>query len=121
MDEPNEEWHEEIDQMVFRGCFFMKEIFFFHKEAKTLITTDFIQSIHPYHNLFERLMGRIGGIYNNPSPPRDLRLMMRLDRQTTKQSVERVKKWNFDKIIVAHGQLITQNAQFVFNKAFDWI
>ena len=121
LDEPNEEWHEEIDQMVFRGCFFMKEIFFFHKETKTLIATDFIQSIHPYHNLFERLMGRIGGIYNNPSPPRDLRLMMRLDRQTTKQSVERVKKWNFDKIIVAHGQLITQNAQFVFNKAFDWI
>ena len=121
LDEPNEEWHEEIDQMVFRGCFFMKEIFFFHKETKTLIATDFIQSIHPYHNLFERLMGRIGGIYNNPSPPRDLRLMMRLDRQTTKQSVERVKQWNFDKIIIAHGQLITRDAKIVFNKAFNWI
>jgi len=121
LDEPNEEWQEEIDQMVFRGCFFMKEVFFFHKETKTLIITDFIQSIHPYHNLFERMMGRIGGIYNNPSPPRDLRLMMRLDRQTTKQSVERVKQWHFDKIIIAHGQLITRDARIVFNKAFDWI
>jgi hypothetical protein len=26
-----------------------------------------------------------------------------------------------DKNIIAHGQLITQDAQFIFNKAFDWI
>ena len=66
-------------------------------------------------------MGRIGGIYANPSPPRDLRLMMRLDRQTVRQSVKRVKHWKFDKIIIAHGQLITQDAQVAFEKAFDWI
>ena len=120
-DKPNREWSEEIDQMVFRGCFFMKEVFFFHKKTKTLIITDFIQSIHSYQNFFERTMGRVGGVFENPSPPRDLRLMMRLDRQTARQSVKRVKKWNFDKIIIAHGQLITQDAQFVFNNAFDWI
>ena len=99
----------------------MKEFFFFHKETKTLIITDFIQSIHSYHNLFERIIGRIGGIFDNPSPPRDLRLMMRLDRLNTKQSVKRVNQWKFNKIIIAHGQLITQDAQFVFQKAFDWI
>ena len=74
-----------------------------------------------YHNLFERVMGSVGGIYDNPSTPRDLRLMMLLDRQTVRQSVERVKQWKFDKIIIAHGRLITQDAQFVFNKAFNWI
>jgi hypothetical protein len=120
-DDSNEDWREEIDQMVFRGCFFMKEIFFFHKETKTLIITDFIQSIHSYHNLFERVVGRVGGIYDNPSTPRDLRLMMRLDRQTVRQSIKRVKQWKFDKIIIAHGQLITRDAQVVFNKAFEWI
>jgi hypothetical protein len=121
LDDPNEAWSEEIDQMVFRGCSFMKEVFFFHKETKTLIITDFMQSIHSYHTLFERMMGRVGGIYDNPSTPRDLRLMMRLDRLTVRQSVKRVKQWNFDKIIIAHGMLITQDAQFVFNKAFDSI
>ena len=99
----------------------MEEVFFFHKETKTLIITDFIQSIHSYHNLFERIMGRVGGIFENPSPPRDLRLLMRLDRQTARNSINRVKQWDFEKIIIAHGQLITKNAQSVFNKAFDWI
>ena len=66
----------------------MKEVFFFHKETKTLIITDFIQGIHSYHNLFKRIMGHVGGIFDNPSPPRDLRLMMRLDRQTFRQSVK---------------------------------
>ena len=120
-DKPDQEWSEEIDQMVFKGCFLMEEVFFFHKETKTLIITDFIQSIHSYHNLFERIMGRVGGIFENPSPPRDLRLLMRLDRQTARNSINRVKQWDFEKIIIAHGQLITKNAQSVFNKAFDWI
>ena len=66
-------------------------------------------------------MGRVGGIFDNPSPPRDLRLMIRFERKTARQSVIRVKKWKFDKIIIAHGQLITQDAQFVFKNAFDWI
>ena len=120
-DKPDQEWSEEIDQMVFKGCFLIEEVFFFHKETKTLIITDFIQSIHSYHNLFERIMGRVGGIFENPSPPRDLRLLMRLDRQTARNSINRVKQWDFEKIIIAHGQLITKNAQSVFNKAFDWI
>ena len=64
---------------------------------------------------------RVGGIFENPSPPRDLRLLMRLDRQTVRNSIKRVKQWEFEKIIIAHGQLITKNAQHVFNKAFDWI
>ena len=33
-DKPDQEWSEEIDQMVFRGCFFMEEVFFFTKKLK---------------------------------------------------------------------------------------
>ena len=46
---------------------------------------------------------------------------MRLDQQTARKSIKRVKQLEFDKIIIAHGQLITKNAQYVFNKAFDCI
>ena len=46
---------------------------------------------------------------------------MRLDRKTARNSINRIKQWEFDKIIIAHGKLITKNAQYVFNKAYDWI
>ncbi len=117
-DHPNNEWKDELDQMIFKGCAFMEEVFFFHKSTKTLIVTDFIQSMHAYHNFFERIIGRIGGVYNNPSPPRDLRLMLYLDRKNTRKSIQRINQWNFDKIIIAHGKLITQNAKEIFNNAF---
>ena len=117
-DHPNNEWKDELDQMIFKGCAFMEEVFFFHKSTKTLIVTDFIQSMHAYHNFFERIIGRIGGVYNNPSPPRDLRLMFYLDRKNTRKSIQRINQWNFDKIIIAHGKLITQNAKEIFNNAF---
>ena len=117
-DKPDQEWSEEIDQMVFRGCFFMEEVFFFHKSTKTLLVTDFIQSMHEHHNFIERFVGRIGGVYNNPSPPRDLRLMFYLDKKNTRTSIQRVNQWDFDKIIIAHGKLITKNAKEIFNSAF---
>ena len=117
-DHPQNEWKDELDQMIFKGCAFMEEVFFFHKSTKTLIVTDFIQSMHAYHNFFERIIGRIGGVYNNPSPPRDLRLMFYLDRKNTRKSLQRISQWNFDKIIIAHGKLITQNAKEIFNNAF---
>ncbi len=117
-DQPSKEWSDELDQMIFKGCAFMEEVFFFHKASKTLIVTDFIQSMHPHHNFFERIIGRIGGVYNNPSPPRDLRFMFYLDRKNTRQSIQRVNQWNYDKIIIAHGKLITKNAKEVFNNAF---
>ena len=117
-DQPSKEWIDEIDQMIFKGCAFMEEVFFFHKISKTLIITAFKQSIHVHHNFFERIIGRIGGIYNNPSPPRDLRLMFYLDRKNTRQSIQRVNQWDFDKIIISHGKLITKNAKEVFNNAF---
>ena len=44
-----------------------------------------------------------------------------LQFETARNSINRVKQWEFEKIIIAHGQLITKNAQYVFNKAFDWI
>ena len=118
-DQPHKEWANEIDQMIFKGCSFMEEVFFFHKESKTLIITDFIQSMHEHHNFFERIAGRIGGIYNNPSPPRDLRVMFYLDRKNTRQSIQRVNQWDFDTIIISHGKLITNNAKEVFNNAFQ--
>ena len=117
-DQPCKEWSDEIDQMIFKGCAFMEEVFFFHKSSKTLIVTDFIQSMHPHHNFFERIVGRIGGIYNNPSPPMDLRFMFYLDQKKTRQSIQRVNQWDFDKIIIAHGELITKNAKKIFNNAF---
>ena len=117
-DQPNKEWSDELDQMIFNGCAFMKEVFFFHKSSKTLIVTDFMQSMHVHHNFFERIVGRIGGVYNNPSPPRDLRLMFYLDRKKTRQSIKRVNEWDFDKIILSHGKLITKNAKEVFHNAF---
>ena len=121
-DQPSKEWSDELDQMIFKGCAFMEEVFFFHKASKTLIVTDFIQSMHAHHNFFERNVGRIGGVYNNPSPPRDLRFMFYLDRKKTKQSIQRVNQWDFDKIIIAHGKLITKNAKEerrVFDRYFD--
>ena len=41
------------------------------------------------------------------------------DRKKTRQSIQRVNQWDFDKIIISHGKLITKNAKEVFSNAFQ--
>ena len=103
-DQPSKEWSDEVDQMIFNGCAFLKEVFFFHKSSKSLIVSDFLLSMHVHHNFIERILGRIGCVFNYPSPPRDLRLMFYLDLKKTRQSIKRVNEWDFDKIILSHGK-----------------
>ncbi len=45
-DLPENEWVEEINQLIFYGSTVMDEVVFFHKNSKTLILTDLIENVH---------------------------------------------------------------------------
>ena len=67
-DSPEKEWSSEVDQLIFKGSFFLEEVVFFHKLSKTLILTDLIQE-HEDHRLFPRLVAKMLGVYKKKSVP----------------------------------------------------
>ena len=116
-------WKADIDQPRFRGSIVLSETEFFHKPSRTLIMGDFIQNYasergRPLVNALKRLGGVLGG-----GSPRDLRFSFvgRRRRRLGEESLRKILWWDFDKIIIAHGDLTVNNARALVERAFGWL
>ncbi len=120
-DNIQESWQTDFEQVLIRGSLFIKEVAFFHKPSKTLILTDLIEN-------FTDKTGNVNWIlkiwwkvvfqmWNNPKPAPEYQLGW-INRRAAKQSLKRVLEWDFEKIIIAHGELIESNAKGVALRAW---
>ena len=119
-DEPQNEWRGEIEQHLFRGAPPLNEVVFFHPATRTLVLTDlaFNISINAAKRspLFYWLwdVGHFG-------PHRFVRLRGIRDRPAAGASVERILRWNFDRIIVSHGDVLESGGYEQFASAFAFL
>ncbi len=121
-DEPPQAWADHFDQLVFKGNRLFDEVVFFHKPSGTVILDDLIQ-IHsqvkgkPIRNALIKLEG-VG------SPDGGVGLDIRLtftNRKLARRSLEKLLSWDFDKLIIAHGDCIEKNAKAFVERAFRWL
>ena len=120
---PQLEWEKEIDQTVFEGSVFSNEVIFFHKDSKTLIVTDLLEQYDKnghFKGLKEKIAAKFLGIYKTPALPIDEKLFI-LNKKLAKKAIEKILTWDFNKIIMAHGPLVKDNAKDVFYNAFRWL
>lgn len=121
-DEPPQAWADDFDQLIFKGNTLLDEVLFFHKQSGTVILDDLIQ-IHPdvkgkpLRNALLKLEG-VG------SPDGGVGLDIRLsftNRNLARQSLEKLLSWDFDKLIIAHGNCIEKDAKPFVREAFRWL
>jgi hypothetical protein len=121
-DTPPRSWVNDLDQFVFRGNFFIEEIFFLHKKSRTVIVGDFIQNhrLEKGRPFLNALLKLAGVAYPNGGVPRDIRLSF-TNRKLARQSLEKLLSWDFDKLIIAHGVCIEKDAKQFVERAFRWL
>lgn len=121
-DEPAVEWRGTIDQHVFGGAAGINEVVFFHATSRTLLLTDLAFNVRGYPpagpraRFFYWLVGA-GGQFG---PHRLVRLMIR-DRAAARASVERILQWDFDRVIVTHGDVLETGGHQRFADAFAFL
>jgi hypothetical protein len=113
-------WAQDLDQVVFRGNSFLDEVEFLHKPSRTLILGDFVQIYRsqehrPVRNAMLKLAGVLGG-----GVPRDIRLSFR-DKTQGRLAAGKILSWDFDKLIVAHGDCIESGAKPFVAQALRWL
>jgi hypothetical protein len=119
-DEPPTEWRGQIEQHLFRGAPALNEVVFFHPATRTLILTDLAFNISKeaakrsllFYWLWD--VGQFG-------PHRFVRLRGIRDRQAARESVERILRWDFDRIIVSHGDVLETGGHEHFAAAFAFL
>lgn len=101
----------EIECFEFEGTRLLHESVFYHVQSKTLIVTDLcfnMQSDQPFLN---RKMLEANGIYKEFGPSRVFKYVFVNDRTLAKASFERILEWDFERVIVNHGDIVEKNAK----------
>ena len=85
----------------FRG---VSEVAFFHRPSRTLILTDVCFHIQQAPRLRDRVGLRMLGAWRRFGPARTVRAALLRDRAQVARFVERICRWDFERIVVAHGE-----------------
>ncbi len=106
-------WSKDFAWQVVDGRRVIKEVLFLHRSTKTLIVVDLIENIGdatPGTNWVLRFWFKGPfRMWNRPRPAPEYRLGLG-GRAAVGAALEKVLDWDFERIIVAHGENIDRNA-----------
>lgn len=121
-DDPPPLWADEMDQAVI-GNRVMREVDFLHRASRTLIATDLVENFHdetPGTNAALRDFMHLMGMWGHPAPAPELRWLT-FHRERSRRALEKLLHWEFDRVILAHGELIERDPKVAVHKAWRWL
>jgi len=130
-DRPEFLWGSDLDQLPIHGCPKLNEVAFLHRASHTLILTDWIFNFSSRPSgpgsgathrppLWTVLYLRMMGAYGGPKQSRRHRAAI-TDKDAARVSTDRLLTWDFDRIILAHGDIIETGGHAALQAATDWM
>lgn len=114
------EWAEEIEQTYFEGRPMENECVFFHRPSRTLVLCDLAFNFGPRAPLVTRLFMRLMGGYGELRPSRLDPLLIK-NREQARASLDRILGWDFERIVVAHGEVLEAGGRETLRRGYAWL
>lgn len=118
-DEPAE-WRGEVLQTFFRGRPYENEVVFLHRASRTLILCDLAFNFGPSAAAPTRLLMKLIRSYGHFGPSKLDPWLIR-DRDAARQSLERILTWDFDRVVVAHGDILESGGHAALRQGYAWL
>jgi hypothetical protein len=119
-DEAPVEWRGQVDQVFFRGRPYENEVVFHHRASRTLILCDlafnFREGTHP----LTRILMQMIWSYDRFGPSRLDPLLIR-DRAAARASLEKILAWDFDRVVLAHGDVLERGGREALRTGYAWL
>ena len=119
-DEAPVEWRGELEQAFFRGRPYENEVAFFHPATRTLILCDLAFNFGPRDAWPTRVLMSLLRSYGKLGPSKLDPLLIR-DRAAARASLERILAWDFDRVIVAHGDVQESGGYVLMRDGYAWL
>ena len=119
-DEAPEAWAGQLDQVRFRGFPLANEVLFFHRSSRTLLAADLVYNVGTEASALTRLFFRLLGGYGRVGATRLERLLIR-DRSAARASLERILEWDFERVILAHGEVLERGGPAALRAGYSWL
>ncbi|MBE9064760.1 hypothetical protein, partial [cf. Phormidesmis sp. LEGE 11477] len=96
----------------------LNECIFFHPKSRTLILTDAAFHFDASFPLLTQLMTRVLGGYQTLSPSW-LERIATTDKKAVRESIEEILRWDFERVIMAHGSVIEKAGKEAFINGYE--
>lgn len=115
---PHPLWAGDVEQLFIEGFKpAVVEVAFFHKASRTLVLTDLCFHINTHEHWPTRTLMKLNQAYERFGPSRIMRSQMS-DRRRVKASVEKLVALGPERVVVAHGDVVEQDAARRLEEAF---
>lgn len=119
-DDAPAEWRDEVQQVFFRGRPYENEVAFFHRASRTLVLCDLAFNFGPRAAAPTRLLMKLIRSYGRFGPSKLDPLLIR-DRDAARGSLERILAWDFDRVVVAHGDVLESGGHAALRDGYAWL
>lgn len=111
----------EID-LLYVDCMrlFLDEVAMLHRPSRALVVADLAFHITDRRPAFMKLSFRFVGAYPGCGLPWFFRLAPR-DRGYLRQKIEQMLGWDFDTLVVGHGDVVATNGKEALRQAYRWL
>lgn len=111
-------WRGTVEHAIFGPARGVSEVALFHVPSATLVLTDLAFNLRRYPHPAHRLAWRLFGVPAGFGPSRTARWMLLANRDAARPFLQAVARWPFRRVLVAHGEPLTDDAAATFARAF---
>lgn len=113
-----DKWGDALRFELFGGAPQINELVFFHPASRSLILTDLAFNVTREGRNRARIFHWLVGARGHFGPHRIIRSAIR-DREAAGQSLERILAWDFERVIVTHGEVLETGGHARMSEAFE--
>jgi hypothetical protein len=113
-------WQADLAGLHIQGAPKIDEFVFLHPATKTLVVAGYFFNIHECKGWLTPWVLRLTGTYRRFAQSRVWRWSAQ-DRAKLQASAEELLAWDFERIIVAHGEVVTLQAHQKAERALGWL
>jgi hypothetical protein len=120
-DEAPPAWRDHVDQALTAGNVFFSEAVLLHRPSRTLLVGDLVENFDASTaSVVGRAFARLFGVGREPVASPELRLYT-LDADAAARALARIASWDFERIFLCHGRLVTEHAKEVFARVGEGV
>jgi hypothetical protein len=110
----------ELEPLTIRGCK-LRETVLLHRRTGTVVSSDLTENFvlgsdHWPTNLYLK----VSGVHGKPAWSRLLRWLY-ADRKRARESIDRLLRWEFDRVLLAHGEPLASGGRAAVEQTFRFL
>jgi hypothetical protein len=109
----------EVDLLTLSSIPFTNEVVLLHRPSRTLVVTDLLFHFPPTAPWSTRFAMRCFGAH--PGCRASYLERFGMSRKTGRRELERILAWDFDRIVLTHGEVVQTGGRETLRRAYRWL